>query len=132
MIMDFLFNFAAAANDKCFHTFFGLIPWYQYLKDKISPYPGCNIKNFNVLPSGDNKATDIPLILAAVVDDLLRIAGIVALAFVLVGAIRYIYSQGDPEGTAQAQSTLVNALIGLAVALIGVAFISFIGTQIGT
>jgi hypothetical protein len=51
---------------------------------------------------------------------------------VLAGAVRYIYSQGDPESTAKAQDTLVNALIGLAVALIGVAFISFIGNQVGT
>lgn len=131
MTMDLLTTFAAS-NDKCINTFLGLKPWYAYLKDKISPYPECSLENFNILPGANNKATDIPLVLAAVVDDLLRIAAIVALAFVLVGAIRYIYSQGDPEGAAQAQSTLVNALIGLAVALIGVAFISFLGAQIGT
>jgi hypothetical protein len=118
----------AAAN--CEKGFFGLIPWYHYLKDKLDDQ--CNLKDFNVLPGADNKATDIPLILAAVVDDLLRIAAVVAVAFVLVGAIRYIYSQGDPEGSAQAQATLTNALIGLAISLIGVAFISFVATQIGT
>jgi hypothetical protein len=129
MTMVFL-SFFAAAGDKCVHNFFGLIPWYAYLKHKLDNQ--CNFKDFNILPGADNKATDIPLILAAVVDDLLRIAGVVALAFVLAGAVRYIYSQGDPESTAKAQDTLVNALIGLAVALIGVAFISFIGNQVGT
>src|SRR4051812_14982096 len=96
----------------CSGRFFGLKPWYAYLK--IDP-DTCNIKDFNILPGAGRGPTDVPLILAAVVDDLLRIAAIVALAFVLVGAIRYIYSQGDPESSAQAQSTLVNALIGLAV-----------------
>jgi hypothetical protein len=125
-----LLAFFAAAGDHCVHGFFGLIPWYAYLKDKLDDQ--CDFKDLNILPGGSGKATDVPLILAAVVDDLLRIAAIVALAFVLVGAIRYIYSQGDPESTAQAQSTLVNALIGLTVAIIGVAFISFIGAQLGT
>jgi len=129
-MINLLLNFAAS-NDQCFHTFFGLIPWYQYLKDKIGPYPQCDINNFNILPGANDKATDIPLVLAAVVDDLLRLAGMVALAFVLVGAIRYIYSQGNPEDAGKAQETLINALIGLVIALIGVVFVSFLGNKFG-
>jgi hypothetical protein len=70
--------------------------------------------------------------LLAVVDDLLRIAGIVAVAFVLYGAFRYTASQGDPEQTGKAQSTIINALIGMAVATVAIAFISFLGDQIGS
>jgi hypothetical protein len=128
MILSAITQFAAG-NDHCFHRFFGLVPWYEYLKERIGSH--CEVKGFRILPSATNKATDVPLIAAAVVDDLLRIAGMVALAFVIVGAIRYIYSQGDPESTAQAQSTLVNALIGLAIALVGVAFLSFVANKVG-
>lgn len=128
MFMQLTYLFAAA-NSHCFsHHFFGLVPWYEYLKDRIDSQ--CNIRDFNILPGAHGSATDIPLVLAAVVDDLLRIAGVVALAFVLVGAIRYVYSQGDPESTAKAQETLVNALIGLVVALIGVAFVNFLGKRL--
>ena len=112
-------------------TFFGLVPWYQYLRldDK------CNIASFQFLPSADasgkNIQSDIPLVLLAIVDDLLRIAGLLAVGFVIYGGIQYITSQGNPDGTAKAQSTVLNALIGLAVALIAVAGVSFVGRALG-
>jgi hypothetical protein len=127
MLGNLLTIFAAG---KCSSNFFGLVPWYEYLKDKLDS--NCDFKDFNILPGATGKATDVPLILAAIVDDLLRIAGFIALAFVIVGAIRYITSQGDPEATGKAQETIINALIGLAVTIVGVAFISFLGNKIGT
>jgi MFS superfamily sulfate permease-like transporter len=72
------------------------------------------------------------LVLAAVVDDVLRIAGIVAVAFVIYGAVQYITSQGDPESTAHARTTIINALIGLAVAIIAVSLVGFLGTEFGS
>lgn len=105
--------------------FFGLTPWYHYLPD--GKFEGCNIKHFNLL----GKNSDVPLVLLAIVDDLLRIAGIVAVAFVIVGAFKYVASQGSPDETAKAQSTIVNALIGLALATISVGIVSFIGSNLG-
>jgi hypothetical protein len=69
-------------------------------------------------------------VLLAVVDSLLRVAGIVAVAFVLVGAFRYISSSGNPEETARAQSTIINALIGVAIAVVSIAFVVFLGNQL--
>jgi hypothetical protein len=124
----------AAADPQCVKSFLGLVPWYKYLDVKyIGPNNpnNCDITNFNLLPTNGN-ATDVPLVLAAIADDLLRIAGMVAIAFVIVGAIQYITSQGNPEGTAKAQGTIINALIGVAIATVAVTFVSFIGTQLGT
>jgi hypothetical protein len=118
MGMQPLFFFAA----NCEKPFFGLVPWYHYLY--VDPGT-CEIPNFNFLGG------DIPLVLLAIIDDLLRIAGIVAIAFVLYGAIQYIASQGSPEATAKAQGTIINALIGMAVAMVSVAFVSFLGNQLG-
>ncbi|CAN5427719.1 hypothetical protein BH09PAT4_BH09PAT4_03350 [soil metagenome] len=119
--------FAAGVCAK--HGFFGLVPWYQYLDYGRDPVTGsCAIQNFVVVESG--KSSSIPLILLAIVDDLLRIAGIVAIGFVIYGAIKYTTSQGVPDQTAQAQSTIINALIGLVVAMIGVGLISFIGRSL--
>jgi uncharacterized membrane protein len=73
---------------------------------------------------------DLPLIGLAILDDLLRVAGIVAIAFVIYGGITYVISQGEPDKTKQAMSTILNALIGLAVTIVAVAFISFIGNQL--
>jgi hypothetical protein len=106
----------------CKHQFFGLVPWYKYLT--IDPKT-CDIQNFSLLDS-----KDISLVLLAVIDDLLRLAGLLAVGFIIYGAIQYITSQGSPEATAKAQSTIINALIGLAIAMLAVGIVSFIGSQL--
>lgn len=107
--------------------FFGLLPWYYYLPSSDLDVPTCSIRSFHILGSD----SDLPLVLLAVVDDLLRIAGLVAIAFVIVGAIRYVTSQGNPDDTAKAQSTIINALIGLALATVAVGIVSFLGARLG-
>lgn len=106
--------------------FFGLIPWYEYLRLNKD----CDVASFQFLPSGDVKS-DIPLVLLAVVDDLLRITGLLAVGYVIYGGILYIVSQGNPDGTAKAQGTIVNALIGLAVAVVAVVGVNFLGRALG-
>jgi hypothetical protein len=114
--------FTLFAKD-CSHNFFGLVPWYQYLQFDNQ----CNLVNFNIFPP----KSDVPLILLAIVDDLLRIAGILAVAFVLFGAIKYTASQGNPDEVSKAQGTLVNALIGLAMAITAIGFVTFLGNKFG-
>lgn len=48
---------------------------------------------------------------------LLFVAFVAALAFLIIGGIRWILSGGDKEGTAKARSTVTSALIGLVVVL---------------
>ena len=133
--------------------FFGLVTWYHYLPAKdFGPnvsvttttggvtttsniidksFKACDLNsNFTLLPTGKG-TSDIALILLAIVDDLLRVAALVAIGFVFYGAIRYITSQGNPDGTSKAQSTLINALIGLAISIVAVSAVSFIGNQLG-
>jgi hypothetical protein len=107
--------------------FLGLKAWWYYLPS--DDFNGCKITDFNFLPS--NGRSDLVLILLAVIDDLLIIAGIVAVAFVLIGAFKYVNSQGDPEKTAQAQSTIINALIGTAIAITATVFVNFLGQRLG-
>lgn len=112
-------------------TFFGLPVWYKYLNVKPDTTPNanahgaCDFSGVALWPP-----TDLGLIGLAILDDLLRIAGIVAIAFIVYGGILYVTSQGEPDKTKQAMNTIVNALIGLAVALVAVAFVSFIGNQL--
>ncbi|MDB5170381.1 MAG: hypothetical protein JWO35_75 [Candidatus Saccharibacteria bacterium] len=107
--------------------FLGFVSWYHYL-DRTPD--GCDIETFQFFPDGTTPS-DVPLVLIAVIDDLLRLAGIIAVAFVLVGAVQYIASQGNSEDTSKAQSTILNALIGLAIAVVAVAFVSFLGNKLG-
>lgn len=140
--------YAAPANASvsgCSKSFFGLRPWYYYMnaeftsssapKDKNGNQDPCEIKCFNIFPQnpandcGQTKS-DIPAVLLAVVDDLLRISGLVAVIFVLVGGFKYVLSEGNPEKTSEAKSSILNALIGMAVAMTAIAFISFVGSKL--
>jgi hypothetical protein len=132
-MIDQLISLFATAPSGCSHPFFGLIPWFKYLKS--SDFGGKGLKNcdinsnFTILP-GNNQSTDIPSILLAVIDDLLRLAGLIAVAFVIYGAIKFITSQGSADGVANAQATVINALIGLAIAIVAITFVGFIGNSI--
>jgi hypothetical protein len=132
--------------DQCTSGFFGLEPWFKFLPDddfygsSADSSQGesfCGIKCFNVLDQGSAKndcgqsKSDIPLVLLAVVDDLLRIAGLVALGFVIYGAFQFVTSQGSPDGTNRARNTVINALIGMAVATIAIAAVSYLGNTFG-
>lgn len=119
-----------AKTNPCVHTFLGLEPWYQYIQDKIGPAPDCDITNFNIFPTSGNPS-DVPLILAAVVDDLLRVAGLIAFFFVIYGGIKFMTSEGNPEHTASARSTVINALVGLVICIVAASLVNFVGTKLG-
>jgi hypothetical protein len=105
--------------------FFGLKPWYYYLETDGK----CNVTQFQVLP--ETGVSDFFLVALVIVDDLLRIAGFVAIGYIIYGGILYVTSQGSPDQTGKAQNTIINALIGLVIASIAVAAVSFIGSRIG-
>lgn len=124
-------NNAAIANCSSSRPsmFLGLKTWYAYLPAG-SFDSKCNIsKDLAILPSGKDNGV-LPNIIVAIADDLLRITALVAVAFVITGGVQYITSQGEPARVKQAMSTLLNALIGLAIALAASAIVSFLGSQL--
>ena len=124
-LIQFMAAVPMTANGKCTEPiFFGLVPWYHYLNVDAK----CNIITFNALGSS---SSDIPLIVLAIIDDLLRIIAILAIGFVIYGAIQYVVSQGQPDKTAKAQSTILNAIIGLAISLVAVGAVSYFGGKLG-
>ncbi len=126
--MDKLFTTFAAGQCNA-QTFLGLKPWYFYIPmNSQCGFDPTGQYQFHLL--GAN--SDLLLIFLAIVDDLLIIAGIVAVFFVIYAGIRYITSQGSPDETAKAQSTLTFALIGLAIAVVAVPIISYLGNRFGT
>ena len=72
----------------------------------------------------------LPQVLLAITDSLLRIAALVAVVFVIVGGVKYMTSQGEPAQTKQALSSIINALIGLAVAMVAALVVSYIGRNL--
>lgn len=95
--------------------------WYKYLQAAPDSHP-CSPQLTSL--------NDVWLIVAAIIEILLRVAAILAVVFVIYGGFSYVTSQGDPEGTGRAKNTLVNALVGLAIAVTAAAIVSFIAKSI--
>ncbi len=125
-----LLTLFAKAGDACNPagggSFFGFPHWYEYL-------PGAQVLTDPSNPGSQLACTprlddfsNIWLIVAAVIEILLRVAALVAVAFVIYGGISYITSQGEPDATGRAKGTIVNALVGLAVAVMAAAIVAFI------
>jgi len=112
----------------CSKTFFGIPPWYQYL-DKAGKinHTTCQIENIK-LP-GD--LSDLTLIVLGIIDILLRLAGMIAVGYVIWGGIQFVTSEGAPDRTKKAQGTIINALIGLAIAIVSIAVVAFVGNTVG-
>ncbi|MBP7857930.1 hypothetical protein KA016_02610 [Candidatus Saccharibacteria bacterium] len=131
------------ANAKsCAHSFLGLKPWFAYLPEKGTDSTGaeinmfdenCQVVGFHLLPDGSatgSNKSHLPAVLLVIADDLLRLAGLVAVAFVIVGGAKYITSQGEPDRAKQARESIINALIGLAIAIVAAGVVSFIGNKL--
>lgn len=57
--------------------------------------------------------------------------GSLALVMLTVGGIRYVLAQGDMEQIRHAKTTVRNALLGLAVALLAPVLVALIKTVVG-
>lgn len=106
-----------AASDSC-SSFLGFPTWYEYIKA-----PGTCTPQITAL-------SDVWLIVAAVIEILLRIAALAAVGFVIYGGVQYLTSQGEPDKTSKALSTILNAVIGLAISVLAAILISFIAGSI--
>ncbi len=130
---------AYAQSDSDFrcakHSFFGLKPWYYYFPLTVSgDTKQCTIDLSLTNSEGKPDITQINklwLIGIVLFEDLLRISALLAVGFIMYGGVRYITSQGEPENTKEAMSTIVNALIGLVIAVAGATIVSFIGKALG-
>lgn len=92
--------------------------WYKY----ISRPPACQPQLTGL--------NDIWLIVAAIVEILLRIAAIAAVAYIIYGGAMYITSQGEPDKAQAARKTLIGALTGLIISVLATVIISFIAGSI--
>lgn len=123
--MDLFHHFAASCTER---VFFGLPTWHKYLEKK-DVGGVCEIQ-FDLMEGGKFNGDDMLLIALSIVDILVWLAGIIAVFFVMYGGIKYITSQGSPDGTKGAQNTIMNALIGLGIAIVAGAVVGFIGNML--
>lgn len=114
-------QFAAACGGG---NFFGFPHWYKYLTDTETIAGKCTPK----LDLANNPG-QIAAIALALLEILLRVSVLVAIGFVVSGGIQYMTSQGEPDKTRKARGTIINALIGLVIAVVAVTLVTFIGGQ---
>jgi hypothetical protein len=60
---------------------------------------------------------------------LIFLVGAVAVIMLIIGGFRYVVSQGDAGSVKQAKDTILYAIIGIVVAIIAFAVVSFIANQ---
>ncbi len=65
-------------------------------------------------------------ILKDVISILLYIAGTIAVIMIIIGAIRYITSDGDAGKASQAKNTIIYAVVGLVVAVMSFGIVTFV------
>lgn len=119
---------AVTAEDNCEDatsaTFLGLPTWYRYLEPKFEDGE-CKV---GAIMDGDDIdiGATAGAILLAVTEVLLRIAGIVAVGFIVYGGILYTISQGEPERLGSARKTIINGILGLVIAVFAVAIVNLL------
>ena len=117
-------------NDSCHKPLLGIPTWYEYLELGVKGNDPCAIIG-PTAPGGDSEQLDvrkvIPRIGMALVDIMLRIAALVALAFVIYGGFRYTLSQGEPDATKKAKGTIISASVGLVITMFAATIVGFVG-----
>ncbi len=113
-------------------NFFNFPSWYEYLPGQkettqFSPNSPSTTKCVPLV----NNIGDVWLIVAAVIDMLLWVAGIGAVFMVIYGGVKYTTSMGEPDATAQARNTIIYALVGLLLAISASLLVTFIAKSVG-
>jgi hypothetical protein len=123
MFKSLLSYFADHCGDA--PNFFQFPTWYRYLEvvhDEVTDK--CEIPvDFGI--------SDFPLIGLALVDIALRVAALAAVGYVIYGGVQFVTAQGETDRTKKARQTIINALIGLVIALMAAGIVSFVGARIG-
>ena len=78
-----------------------------------------------------DKDTLIGGVLKNVINTLLFIIAIIAVIVIIIGAIRFTTSGGDPNQAASARNTIIYAVVGLVVAIMSYAIVNFVLANIG-
>lgn len=70
----------------------------------------------------ENHTISVPTILNWVY----AVAGIVAVGYLVISGIQYVYSAGDPGKAAKAKNSILFAVIGLVIVLLAAAITNFV------
>lgn len=126
-------------DDSCQNSFLGIPHWYKYLvveretlnSNKTPPDTACQVTGPKAEGSDNLDISKVVTRVAlAVIDILLRVAGMVAFVFIVYSGFRFVMSQGNSDQETAARETAINALIGMVITIFAIAIVTFIGRQL--
>jgi len=96
-----------------------------------SPNSGTSSNGTSIDPGGlpNQKIIDSKAI-ASILGIVFGIIGALAFLVIVIAGLRYITAAGDPQKTAQAKSTILYALVGLALAITAQAIVAFVVNRV--
>lgn len=124
LLLSLSFVPAASAADPCSgRGFMGLPTWYRGLTDG-----DCNIKSPG--RSDGSMGTFVWRIVLNVIEALMMIVGYASVVMIIVGGFFYMTATGQADKIKAAKSTILNAIIGLVIALSAVAIVNVVSRMI--
>ncbi|MEI7683328.1 MAG: pilin [Candidatus Saccharibacteria bacterium] len=67
-----------------------------------------------------------PPLIATILKLVFGLAGAISVFVITLAGFQYVLSQGDPQKVAKAKDTIIYAVIGLVVCIVGYALVAFI------
>lgn len=108
---------------------YGIPTWYKYLDGYRDPITNaCSPlyrQNFSFREL--NSLAGIGL---AIIEILLRLVAVTAVVWMVYGGFQYLISQGEPDRTKAAKDTVLNAIIGLIIAVSASVIVVFVGKSL--
>ncbi len=102
-------------------------PWY----DGLQKSGDCDVKSVVDKVTDSNTQTTLNdliwIIIANVVEDLFNIVAYVTAGFIMWGGFLFMTSAGNPDRATQGRKTLINAVVGLVIAMAAGLIVNYIG-----
>lgn len=125
-------------------SFLGLPRWYEYLEldpdtcKIIGPSKEAIDSEGNAITYDDGRvktevdiAKAAPLVFLAVIDILLRVAGMAAFVYIIISGFKFVTAQGSPDKEKAARQTIINAAIGLVISIVAIGLVTAVGNFLG-
>jgi hypothetical protein len=112
-------------GSDCKRNFLFLPPWNKYLDYQRDEAGSCRPADSFEFPN------DLLAVGLAILEMLIRLAGFVAVVSIILAGVQYITSGGNSEKAGSALRRIYNSFIGLAIVLVAVQLISYLGNRLG-
>ena len=84
----------------------------------------------NAATTGEMRGKSVDNTVGSIVNVLLWVVGILSVTMIVWSGFKYITSAGDTSKLASAKSTLIYAVVGLIIAILAYAIVTFVRTQV--